>query len=165
MQSAFWQLLTNNEDVAPILADNGVVTMFPGAAPQYEPGDEPDVYIVYWLVARERARTLRGPQSLAQTRMQLDIYAREYPVAHNLAELVSQATDGFSGTVAVPEETQVNGQTVTTTTDFLLRSVELVTLEDINEPSQHGEEFGHFRVSIDYLIWHEMPTPIVKASE
>ena len=149
VQRAFRELMLRNSAVAA-LVDRRV---YPNSAAQTRPDEEPDSYIVYWLLDRTRPRTLKSPKRLAHTRIQVDVYAREYADAHNIADAVGLATDGFNGTVEVTEDD--------TTEALLLRSVELLTLEDIYEASADGREFGWHRVSIDFMIWHEMEIPVV----
>lgn len=148
-QEAVRYLLLENDTIQQYIAVPGETRIYPNIAPEFTASDNVEQYIVYEVISRIRSRDLRGPDRLAQTRVQVDVYARDYKIAHIIAAAVGSATDGWRGIV------------VHDTDSLDVASIELDSTEDLYEESQDSRETAWYRVSIDLLVWHEMYTPAV----
>ena len=141
----FRDCLLRTTAVQDLLADTGAGTttyrLYPSTAPQSAIENEPTSYVTYFIVSRSIARHLRGPCGMAETRIQVDVYARTYILAQEIAETIRENTDGFNGEVS-----GTNGSMV-------LRGVRL---EDMRDQYEYGDssESGWHRVSLDFAMWH-----------
>lgn len=149
VQEAVRSLLLANATIDSYLNDAGQTHVYPNIAPEFRADEHIEQYIAYEVITRTRSRDLRGPERLAQTRIQVDVYARSYSVAHTLAEAVGSATDGFRG-----EVTTVNGSVE-------IASIEMTDIQDLYEESGDARETAWYRVSMDLVVWHEIYTPVV----
>lgn len=148
VQRAIRELLMANGTIQGYVRTANEDRIYPNIAREFRADENVSDYIVYSIIDRERARTLKGPKRLAHTRMQIDVYSRSYSSAHAMADAVEDATNGYNGKVANSDGDEL-----------LVRSIELSTMEDIYEASPDGREFAFNCVSIDLLIWHEKEAP------
>lgn len=84
-------------------------------------------YIAIFRVSGPRGYTLDGHDGTSNTRMQVDIYADDYPTAKTEASKVYDVQDTNS-----------------------FKAVEI-----INEFDEYDDTLGTYRVSIDFLIYEE----------
>jgi len=127
IRSALRLHLLANSNVSPIIDGT---RMYPVVLPQGV--TEPS--IVYHLVSGIGDHTMQGPSGLNRPRLQLDAYAQSYDDAVELADLVKEALDGYSGLMSI---VPVQGAFFDT------------------EREDYQSDVKLYRVSRDYLIWVE----------
>ena len=141
----FRDCLLRTTAVQDLLADTGAGTttyrLYPNTAPQSAIDNEPTSYATYFIVSGTSARHLRGPCGIGEARIQVDVYARSYLTAQQIAETIRENVDGYSG--------EISGTNGTMT----LRDVRL---EDRRDGYEYGSssESGWHRVSLDFAMWH-----------
>jgi hypothetical protein len=137
--------------VQDLLADTGAGTttyrIYPNTAPQSAIDNEPSSYATYFIVSRTSPRHLGGPIGLTETRIQVDVYARTYILAQEIAETIRENVDGFNGEIS-----GTNGS-------MLIRGVRL---EDMRDQYEFGDssESGWHRVSLDFAMWHSQSVAV-----
>lgn len=57
-------------------------------------------FIVFQSVGESRIRSINGPSGIAQSEIQIDVYADDFFAAKDLAAQIEDLLDGYSGTVA-----------------------------------------------------------------
>ena len=141
----FRDCLLRTTAVQDLLADAGAGTnnyrLYPNTAPQSVVDTEPTSYATYLIVSGTSARHLGGPCGIGEARIQVDVYARTYIVAQEIAETIRENVDGYSGEIS-----GTNGS-------MTLRDVRL---EDKRDGYEYGSssERGWHRVSLDFAMWH-----------
>ena len=149
---AFRDCLLRTTAVQTLLADTGAGTttyrLYPNTAPQSAIENEPTSYATYFIVSGTSARHLRGPCGIGEARIQVDVYARTYILAQEIAETIRENTDGFNGEIS-----GTNGS-------MTLRGVRL---EDRRDGYEYGDssERGWHRVSLDFGMWHSQSIAVV----
>jgi hypothetical protein len=113
------------------------------------PQDPAYPHLTYHRVAGSRMRTLRGPNGVSYPRVQLDVWARSYGAAKNLAAAVRVALEAWVGAE------QAAGRTprFVATTGRILQAVIVHDESDAAEEPGHGDEVSEFRVTLDTTIW------------
>ena len=53
--------------------------------------------VSYQQTGNERVRSLSGPSGRARPRLQIDVYADTYDLAHQISDAIRQVLDGYSG--------------------------------------------------------------------
>lgn len=141
--AAFRDLMLQSADVQTLVAKR----IYANRAPQWPAAGEPTNYVVYFRVDSIVERDLSRPSALRRTRFQVDVYARSYGDAQDIATAIREACDGFRGTV-----TGAAGSLV----------LHGVTLEDERDQYEADEssETGWHRVSLDFQVWHEVSVPV-----
>lgn len=129
IEVAFRQLLIADADVAPLVTDR----VWFNTRPQ----DVRDPGIVLSLVSNTPAQTLTGFAGYSNGRMQLNCLAPTYPQAKQLAAVVRDALDGYSG---VQDSTTIARLTISG-----MRDLPVLPLVGSGQPAT-------FAVSIDCLF-------------
>lgn len=117
----------------------GGTRIFPGIIPKGK--EQPAV--MYQRISSYRVRSMTGSSNLTKTRFQLSCWATLYKSAHQLAENIRLAVDGFSGVMG---STPVN-------------AVFIEDQDEDNEPAIGSEADKRFVVRLDISIWHYESSP------
>ena len=119
------------------LASLVATRIYPMRAPQ----NAAPPFITYQRISAPRLRSITGGSGQANPRIQVDVYAKSYAGAKALATQVRECLDNFRGTIFTGA-----GASVT------VRSCSLDSDRDLLDPDV---EPPLFRVSHDFLIWHD----------
>lgn len=106
-------------------------------------------HLTYHRVSGQRMRTLKGPNGVSHPRIQLDVWARSYKTAKELAALVRVALDAWVGA----EIAAGRVPRFVATTGRILQAVIVHDESDAAEEPGHGDEVSEFRVTLDTQIW------------
>ena len=148
IQGAIHELIANNEAVAAVLTPEGYQPLlFASRAPHWKTDEEPDRYAVYWIVSTAREDHLGGLNRLTMHRVQIDSFGRTYDDAHDLSEKIRLSCDGFSGSVAVGDDS------------FDVRYMRWDNSTDGYVDSASGGRGWH-GVSADYNVWFRAGIPV-----
>lgn len=98
------------------------------------PQNDPLPAIVMLLVSDPRPWTFTGPQSLRQSRVQIDCLAESRGLSDEIAEAVISSVDGRSLTAVPPFES--------------------VRVNNVRNDSSRDSPATTFRTMIDALVWH-----------
>lgn len=122
--------------------------LYPNAAPQTIRDEDPDSYATFRMITDVASRTLRGPSTLAEARMEITINARKYIDGQAIKEAIRERLDGFDGNV-----TGKNGS-------IALRGIRV---DDIRDDYRFGDssEDGWHVVTMDLLVWHTATAPLL----
>lgn len=124
---ALFAILTADATVAALI----VARLYPITAPQ----NVTKPYAVYARVGGPRNRSLSGPDGLARPRYQIDAWATDIDQARALSAAIRRALDGFRG-------------------DSAGLTIHEIVMDD--EPFEDFEpDTGLYRVSADYIVWHD----------
>lgn len=106
-------------------------------------------HLTYHRVTGMRMRTLQGPSGVSYPRVQIDVWARTYKAAKELAAAVRVALESF------PRTELDAGRTprFVATTGRILQAVIVHDESDAAEEPGHGDEVSEFRVTLDTQIW------------
>lgn len=144
IQRAFRSVVAGNAVVEQIAGDR----IWANTGIQEDASDSTDAHIIYHLVSKRPERHMVGPIKLAESRIQIDCYARSYSVVQSLAQAVTESTDGYRGNVT------------TTEGSLRIRNVRFDSWEESFEAGNTASDTGWHRVSMDFLIWHEHQVPL-----
>lgn len=106
-------------------------------------------HLTYHRVSGRRMRTLKGPNGVSHPRVQIDVWARAYKVAKQLAAAVRVAIESFLRT----EFDAGRVPRFVATTGRILQAVIVHDESDAAEEPGHGDEVSEFRVTLDTQIW------------
>ena len=100
--------------------------------------------LTYFVVDEGTVEALKGPSGLTAVRVQIDAFSRSYGECQTLARLIKgtktvAGLDGYRGTLG--------GITV--------QASRFQSRRDEYDPPATATEFGVYRSSIDFTIWHE----------
>ena len=98
--------------------------------------------IVYQRISAVGDMTMQGPVSLAQTRFQIDCWSDSADEATSLANLVKESLNGFQGQIGVGGNSPVD-------------RVRIQGIFFDSEREFYDDSNGMFRVSRDYIVWHD----------
>ncbi len=98
-------------------------------------------FVLYQRISAPRLRSISGGSRMANPRIQVDVYAASYSGAKALAKQVRCALDNFRGDI-----TTTDGDVVT------IKSCSLDGDRDLIDPDA---EPTLYRVSHDFLLWHD----------
>jgi len=104
-------------------------------------------YVVMTVIDDVPFHHMTAASGVAIARMQVDCYAEVHSGAHDVADAIREATDGFRGTVTANSGTMV------------IKSLHLEELSDNYVPAIRGDEEGTYRVSMDFMIGHAQSVP------
>lgn len=106
-------------------------------------------HLTYHRVSGRRMRTLKGPNGVSYPRVQLDVWARTYKAAKELAAAVRVALESFLRA----EFDAGRVPRFAATTGRILQAVIVHDESDAAEEPGHGDEVSEFRVTLDTQIW------------
>jgi hypothetical protein len=103
-------------------------------------------FVCYHRVTGSRIRSTKGPVGVSRPLLQVDVFAKTYMGAANLAAEIREALDELSGDL-------VNGKRV----QVVLTDDETGPTDDGDDPTAppHGGEVSQFRVTIPVRVWFE----------
>lgn len=133
-----------------ILADTTVAALigtrlYPIKAPQG--GTYP--LVTMQKIVELRSHHLRGTQTLAAPRYQIDAWVKEsgssFTVAQTIADAIRRRIDGFAGVLSTPGSPS---------TSFRVA----ILYDDARDLFESDVSGGFYRTSTDYVIWHRPVT-------
>jgi len=98
--------------------------------------------IVYTRISGQGDHHMQGASGLARPRIQIDCWSQSADTATTLANLVKERIDGYRGSILWGEDSPE----------------EAIVVQGIffdSEREDWDQESGLYRVSRDYLVWHE----------
>lgn len=117
--------------------------VYPLRLPQPKAGVTNLPAIVLTRISGIRYPHLRGAESLARPRYQVDCWANTHDAATALGTLVRQSLNGFAGTWTSDDSPAI---------DIRVQAILLVDERDLFEEEIQG---GLCRHSADYFLWHQ----------
>lgn len=126
-----------NEALYALLAGNATLMaeLTGGVSPVFAEEATPPPYLVYQQVSSlPREVDFHGPQTLAQERWQLDIYAETYAAAQQIKTLLRQQLHGYKGESA---GVRIHG----------------IFLDSINDI--FNERPGLYRIAMDFMVHYK----------
>lgn len=142
MEKALWQLIAaiNGLDIGTGSV-NDPIRVYNVIAPDKAPAP----YVIVQRRDSERlGRAINGPSGLVQATIQIDTYAEDRWQAKNLALLIEQALDGYSGSVSI-----------TGTSPMEVCKFSGISCQNDLDLYDKTDAPFLFRVSSDYLVTYE----------
>lgn len=105
-------------------------------------------YIVVHVISDDPESHMTGAAGFTTERVQFDCWAKTPGAADEIADLVREAFDGFSGTMGAGDYTET------------VSNCYRVGGSDDYEASEHAKEYGMFCRKVDYMITHTETIPV-----
>jgi len=93
LPTALYSYISNTASITNLIGSGTSCRLYPGGAEQ----DETRPYIVYYIISDLEYHILTGAEGMSQARVQLECWADTYLAAHQMADTVRKALDGYQG--------------------------------------------------------------------
>lgn len=140
IQAAFYHHLSNDTTVAGLVSARIYVDVAPSSVAGLN-------HITFQLISGTHEHHMTAAAGLTRKRVQVDVWATNSVSRDGISEAVREALDGYRGDMGA------TGSTVD------VRMCHLVNETDGYESPVMGTEFGLFRRTMDWEIWHSESVP------
>ena len=140
LHTAFYYHLKTDDDLVALISTRIYVDVAPASVAGLD-------HVTYQVVSAGHEHHLTAAAGMVQKRVQVDVWATTSITRDSISEAIREALDGYRGDMG--EE----GSTVS------VRCCHLSNELDSYDSPQSKNEFGVFRHTMDFMVWHTESVP------